>query len=35
MLNWHPRLAALLVVAALIIAALVGGWLPEPLNFGW
>lgn len=37
MLQWHPRLAAVLVVVALIAVALVAGAVDfaDPANFNW
>ena len=34
MLQWHPRLIALLATVALLVAA-VGGWLDEPASWSW
>lgn len=34
MLTWHPRLAPLLVVVALVAVAIANG-LIQPFNFGW
>jgi hypothetical protein len=35
MLQWRPRLFALIAVLALLVIAVVGGWGADPLNLYW
>ena len=35
MLQWRPRLFALIAVLALLIIAVVGGWGGDTLNLYW
>jgi hypothetical protein len=35
MLQWRPRLFALIAVLALLIIAVVGGWGADTLNLYW